>query len=152
MIDESRGVPDLKVLLDEPAAEASLQNFGFADWKAARSLLQRMASADHKGLSDIYSFLMVALGSAADPDRSLVNFERLMDSYGPKLFTRLKKTPRVIEILITIFSASPFLTEILLRTPDALELLNDRQALTERKTIDQFQTESLSAANSADNG
>jgi len=149
MIDESRGVPDLKVLLDEPAAEASLQNFGFADWKAARSLLQRMASANHKGLSDIYSFLMVALGSAADPDRSLVNFERLMDSYGPKLFTRLKKAPRVIEILITIFSVSPFLTEILLRTPDALDLLNDRQALTERKTIDQFQTESLSAANSA---
>ncbi len=53
---------------------------------------------------------------------------------------------RVIEILVTLFSASPFLTEILLRTPNALELLNDRQALTERKTIEQFQAEATLAA------
>ena len=38
-------------------------------------------------------------------------------------FLELGKNPRVIEILVTIFSASPFLTEILLRTPNALELL-----------------------------
>lgn len=149
MIDEGRDVPDLQVLLSDETAKTTLQKLGFADWKAARSLFQRMISIDRQGLSNIFSFLMVALGSAADPDRSLVNFERLMDSYGSQLFSRLGKTPRVIEILITIFSVSPFLTEILLRTPDALDLLNDRQALTERKTIDQFQAESLSAANSA---
>jgi glutamine synthetase adenylyltransferase len=56
---------------------------------------------------------------------------------------------RILELLRSwrhSFSASPFLTEILLRTPNALELLNNRQALTERKTIEQFQTEALLAA------
>ena len=106
----------------------------------------RMESRDRQGLSGVFSFLITALASSADPDRSLVNFERFMDYYGPELFSELAQNPRSIEILVTLFSASPFLTEILLRTPNALELLNNRHALTERKTIEQFLTEALSAA------
>lgn len=145
MIDDARSLPLLEDLLDESKAQHSLQTFGFVNWKSAYTIFRRMASRDWDGLSAIYTFLMMAIRSAADPDRTLINFERFMDSYGAEFFQELVKNPRVIEILTAIFSASPFLTETILRTPDSLELLNDRQALTERKTIEQFQNEAILA-------
>jgi len=150
MIDDKHNFPVPADFHDETKTQSALQAIGFADWKTARTIFRRMDLRDPQGLSLILPFLMAALGTSADPDRSLVNFERYMDGFGPKFFHELGKNPRVIEILATLFSASPFLTEILLRTPNALELLNDRQTLTERKTIDQFQTEALLAAQSSE--
>jgi glutamate-ammonia-ligase adenylyltransferase len=152
MITDGRSLPVLQDLLDETKAPSLLQAFGFSDYKTARKVFRRMQARDPQGLSVIFPYLMAALGSAADPDRSLVNFERFVESYGPGLFPELGKNPRGIEILVTLFSASPFLTEILLRTPRALELLKDRQALTERKTIEQFQAEALLAVRSDQTG
>ena len=145
MIEDSRGLPTLEDLHDEVKAQALILKVGIADWKSARTVLLRMESQDQQGLVATLPFLLSALGSAADPERSLINFERFLDSFGPNLFSELIDNPRVIEILVTLFSASPFLTEICLRTPDALELLKDRQALTERKAIEQFQNEAVSA-------
>ena len=144
-------MPILSDFLDETKAQSVFRSFGFTDWKTATKIFRRINLRDPNGLSVIFSFLMAALDSSADPDRSLVNFERFLDSSGPDLFSELGMSPRVIEILVTIFSASPFLTEILLRIPNAVELLNNRQALTERKTIEQFQTEALLAAGSIEN-
>jgi [glutamine synthetase] adenylyltransferase / [glutamine synthetase]-adenylyl-L-tyrosine phosphorylase len=148
MFEDEHNFSILEDLHNEARAQSLLQIFRFADWKSAWKILLRMESRDQQGLTAIFSFLMAALKSAADPDRSLVNFERFMEGFGPELFTELEENPRVIEILITLFSASPFLTEILLRTPDALELLKNRQVLTERKTIEQFQHEAISTARS----
>jgi len=150
MMDDRQDYPIPSDFLNELKAQSTLEDFGFADWKAARTILVRMEARDPQGFSNLLSFLMAALGSSADPDRSLVNFERFMDSYAPEFFPELEKNPRVIEILVTLFSVSPFLTEILLRTPNALELLNNRQALTERKTIEQFQAEAVSATRPLD--
>ncbi len=150
MIDDRQDIPALGNLLDETKSQSALQACGFADWKTAGSIFRRMVFRDPHGLSAISSFLLISLAASADPDRSLVNFERFWDGYGPGLFSELGQNLRVIEILITIFSASPFLTEILLRTPNALELLNNRQTLTERKTIEQFQNEALLAASLTD--
>jgi glutamate-ammonia-ligase adenylyltransferase len=148
MIDDRTSLPVLKNFLDEKEAQSLLPMYGFADWKTALVILKRMELRDRQGLLAIFPFLMAALGSAAAPDRSLVNFERFMENYGSNFFPELVKNPRVIEILITLFSASPFLTEILQRTPDSLELLSNRLALTERKTIEQFQKEAVSATRS----
>jgi glutamate-ammonia-ligase adenylyltransferase len=148
MIDGRRNFPVLSDFLDKTNAQSVLQSCGFTDWKTARNIFRRIDLRDPNGLSVIFPYLMAALDSSADPDRSLVNFERFLDSSGPDLFSELEMNPRVIEILVTIFSASPFLTEILLRSSNAVELLNNRQAFTERKTIEQFQTEALSAAGS----
>ncbi len=150
MLKDKQDPPILEDIHEETKAQSLFQLFGFADWKNALKILRRMESRDQQGLADIFSFLLEALGSAADPDRSLVNFERFLDSYGTELLPELKKNLRVLEILITLFSASPFLTEILLRAPEALELLKNRQTLTERKTIDQFQQEAISTARLAE--
>jgi [glutamine synthetase] adenylyltransferase / [glutamine synthetase]-adenylyl-L-tyrosine phosphorylase len=146
MIDDRHNFSTLIEFLDEEKAQSTLKAYGFSDWKTAWTILKRMGARNTQGLAEIWPFLLAALTSSADPDRSLVNFERFMEVYGPELFHELQQNPRVIEILATLFSASPFLTEILLRTPNALWLLNNRQALTERKTIEQFQAEALLAA------
>jgi [glutamine synthetase] adenylyltransferase / [glutamine synthetase]-adenylyl-L-tyrosine phosphorylase len=130
--------PVLREFLDDTEARSIFQKFGFSNWTTAQAVLRRIEARDRQGLSAVFHFLMTALGSSADSDRCLGNFERLFDSFGPKLFQKLENNPRIIEILITLFSNSPFLTEILFRTPDAIEFLGNRQALTERKTIEQF--------------
>jgi glutamate-ammonia-ligase adenylyltransferase len=136
-------------LADYSRAEEYLKALGFSDWKGAQGIFRMLAENESDGLNSIFTYLASALGSAADPDRSLVNFNRFVEAYGRSLFRELENNPRVIEMLVTLFSASPFLTEILLRTPDAFHLLMQRQGLTERKTIDQFQDEATASMSPA---
>lgn len=85
--------------------------------------------------------LQSALASAADPERSLIYFERLIESRNESLLHDLIKNPRVIESLVTIFSGSQFLTEILLRNPKNVHLLVHRKSLTQRKHAEQIHVE-----------
>jgi glutamate-ammonia-ligase adenylyltransferase len=57
------------------------------------------------------------------------------------LLPALVKDPRLVESLVTIFSGSQFLTEIVLRDPTNLRLLYHRRALTQRKSADQIHDE-----------
>lgn len=89
----------------------------------------------------IESHLQTALASAADPERSLVYLERLLESGDEALLTAFVKNPRVVESLITIFSGSEFLTEIILRDPKNVGLLYQRKSLTQRKNAEQIHAE-----------
>ena len=84
-----------------------------------------------------------ALASAADPERSLVYLERLLESADESLLPALVKNPRLIESLVTIFSGSQFLTEIVLRNPTNLSLLYHRKSLTQRKSAEQIHKEAM---------
>jgi len=86
--------------------------------------------------------LDIALASAADPGRSLVYLERLLESGDESLIPALAKNPRVIESLVTIFSGSQFLTEIILRNPKNVNLLHHRNLLTQRKSTATIHMES----------
>ncbi len=145
MNDDREAPTILTGIKDVTRVQSFLEELGFTDWRAAQEIFRHLEACDPKGLVEIFPYLISAVGAAADPDRSLVNFDRFVDACGAAVFAELEKNPRVIEILITLFSVSPFLTEILLRTPDSLDLLNRRQALTERKTIEQYQAEAISA-------
>src|SRR5215510_12353448 len=93
--------------------------------------------------------LQSALASAADPERSLIYFERLIESRNESLLHDLIKNPRVIESLVTIFSGSQFLTEILLRNPKNVHLLVHRKSLTQRKNAEQIHAEAVQAIHDA---
>ncbi len=125
-----------------------LDDPSFSEPRSAMAALERL-SAHHAGFEAIKPGLLGALATAADPDRSLVNFERFAENYGSGLIRVLELNPRVVEILVTLFSASQFLTEILLRNPNSLALLLDRQQLTHRKTLEQFQSEAEAALRQA---
>ena len=91
--------------------------------------------------------LDTALASAADPERSLVYLERLLESADESLLPTLVKNPRVIESLVTIFSGSQFLTEIILRNPSNVHLLHNRKSLTQRKSTATIHMESSKIIN-----
>lgn len=120
-----------------------------ADPASAARRIQRLQNAQPHEFPIVFQHLFAALEAAADADRSLTYFERFTENYGAELFPVLEKNPRVIEILVTLFSASQFLTEILLRNPQSLSLLLDRQTLTQRKTVEQFQDEAEAAGTGA---
>src|SRR5512138_1542374 len=79
--------------------------------------LSNIASLFGTSFDVIAPHLETALASAADPQRSLVYLERLLEKRDNSILADLVKNPRVIESLVTIFSGSHFLTEILLRNP-----------------------------------
>jgi glutamate-ammonia-ligase adenylyltransferase len=136
-------------LLAETQTRSLLEPIRFADRPAAHAILRRMLKNDGDAFADLLPNLLSALETAADPDRSLVYFERFAENYGPSIFDELARNPRVIEILVKLFSTSHFLTEILLRNPQTLSLLHDRQSLARRKTIDDFQSEAETALTDA---
>src|SRR5258706_706702 len=103
-----------------------------------------------KSFDTIEPHLQTALASAADPERSLVYLERLLESRDEALLHDLVKSPHVIENLVTIFSGSQFLTEILLRNPKNINLLYHRKSLTQRKNAEQIHDEAGQVIRDAD--
>src|SRR5215510_5553843 len=85
--------------------------------------------------------LQSALASAADPERSLIYFERLIESRDESLLRDLSKNQRVVESLVTIFSGSQFLTEIVFRNLNNVHLLVHRKLFTQRKNAEQIHDE-----------
>jgi [glutamine synthetase] adenylyltransferase / [glutamine synthetase]-adenylyl-L-tyrosine phosphorylase len=127
-------------LYNLPMENFSLDSIPFINFEGAGICLKRISDRT-PGIDPVLPVLLSYLSSAADPDRSLVNFERFLENCDTELKSMLVQNPRVIEILVTLFSASHFLTEILLRNPRSISLLLDRQQLTRRKTIEQIQSE-----------
>src|SRR5258706_12388111 len=103
--------------------------------------LNNIANIFGKSFDTIKPHLQTALASAADSERSIIYLERLLENRDETLLDDLTKNPRVIESLVTIFSGSQFLTEILLRNPKNVHLLVHRKSLTQRKNAEQIHTE-----------
>ncbi|RPI87945.1 MAG: glutamine synthetase adenylyltransferase, partial [Chloroflexi bacterium] len=103
--------------------------------------LHNIASLFGTSFDVIEPHLETALSSAADPERSLVYLERLLEKRDNSILADLVKNPRVIESLVTIFSGSHFLTEILLRNPQNINRLHHRKLLTQRKNAEQIHLE-----------
>jgi glutamate-ammonia-ligase adenylyltransferase len=125
--------------------ETLLRPIGFADWRLAWQRLQRIppTPAARLALANAMPHLLMALATAAHPDRVLVSFERFVGN-APEpstLLQYLAANPRALEIMVTLFAGSQFLTEILLRHPQYFEQLTARKHLAERKTARQLYLE-----------
>lgn len=133
---------------DEVASR--LASVGFSDWRAAHHSLERIADDPQirPALTECLPHLLAALTQAASPDRVLVNFERFTHSVAdaPALFRYLADNPRAVEMLVTLFAGSQFLTEILLRNPEYFERLLERKGLAQPKNAAQFCAEAQVAA------
>ncbi len=112
-----------------------------------RDHLQNITKRFGTSFEIVKPHLDLALASAADPQRSLVYLERLLESADESVLSALVKNPRVIESLVTIFSGSQFLTEIILRNPGNVHLLLNRKSLTQRKSTATIHAESSKIIN-----
>jgi len=135
--------------LSEDEAWELLAPVGFADWHAAARCLQRMAkdSPVRPVMADCLPHLLTALTDAARPDHVLVNIEQFTHSVAnPRaLFRYLADNPRAVEMLVTLFAGSQFLTGILLRNPEYFERLTERNHLAQPKSVGQLCTEAQAA-------
>lgn len=117
----------------------------FADWQLAHRCLQHIANNPQTrvALANSLPHLLLALSQAANPDRVLVNFERFIQNAADRLelLRYLADNPRAVEILVTIFAGSQFLTEILLRHPPYFERLTKHQRLARLKPVEQLVAE-----------
>jgi glutamate-ammonia-ligase adenylyltransferase len=145
----SAGDVNHQAFLEEKEAETMLAQVGFSDWRAAYRILLRLApdAERQRSLVEILPHLIVTLAGAAGPDSVLVSMERYMSrvSDPASSFRYLSANPRAVEILVTLFSGSQFLTEILLRNPDYFERLVEFKRLAAKKSGDQFYTEARDA-------
>ncbi|MEI6290558.1 MAG: hypothetical protein WCP19_09005, partial [Chloroflexota bacterium] len=135
--------------LSDASTESLLSSLGFKEWKAARRHLQHIAAKSeqvHNSVTRLLPYLLMTLSTCADPDQALVNMGRFTDNaQAGEIFLQLEKNPRTIEILVSIFSGSQFLAEILLRNPENVQILTSRDRLSHQKTIKDFIDEGTDA-------
>ncbi|HYN89460.1 MAG TPA: ACT domain-containing protein, partial [Ardenticatenaceae bacterium] len=140
--------------LSQDEAHAVLASIGFADWNAAYRSLRRLAADDElrPAMAACLPPLLAALSHAANPDRALVSFERFVraDADPAALLSDLAAKPRTVEMLVTLFAGSQFLTEILLRQPQGYRELTDRQRLVRTKSAATFDAEARAAVGDAE--
>lgn len=131
------------------ALDELLAPVDFSDRRAARRCLERLAPDPQRQhlLDSFLPHLLAALSEAAGPDRVLASLERFIGRFAdPSMpLATLSNNPRAVEILVTLFSGSQFLTEILLRNPDYFERLVAHRRLAAPKSSDQDYTEAQEA-------
>jgi glutamate-ammonia-ligase adenylyltransferase len=120
----------------------------FADTHAASRSLARLASHAQAGeaFEALQPHLLTTLASSADPDRALTNFERFFtNSKDPAAVAqRLAGNQRAVEILVTLFTGSQFLSEILLRNPEYFDLFTHPSRLTKLQTSEKYTSQAMS--------
>ncbi|MFZ1475623.1 MAG: glutamine synthetase adenylyltransferase [Anaerolineae bacterium] len=133
-----------------PAAAADLLTAAqVTDPHAAVRRLQGISqdALTQEALAACLAVVLPAVAGAASPTAALVSFERFARSAAQPadLFLYLAANPRQVEMLITLFAGSHFLSEILLRNPDYFRLFSERRELSQPKTAAQLYAEAQKA-------
>lgn len=86
------------------------------------------------------SWVSALLAESPSADASLVGLERLLRAVPDRreLFWQLLHSPRALEVLLTIFAASPYLTDLLLCEPALLSQLTQPQLLRDLRSRPEF--------------
>jgi glutamate-ammonia-ligase adenylyltransferase len=118
-----------------------LARLGFADSAALRRRVDHLARPEVQPvLAEALPYLLLALSDAASPDRAWVNLERCAAAVADQaaFYHYLASEPRAIEMLITLFAGSQYLTEILLRNPEYFPRLTERHGAALIKGREEF--------------
>ena len=129
--------------------EVLLSPVGFADWKTAHTRLLEISTTNsrQKALTAALPMLLAALEESANPDSSVLNLARFIQSAldPDRTLKFLADNPRAIEILVKLFVNSQFLTEILLQNPEYLERLTQHKRIADFKSREEFRHEAEQA-------
>jgi hypothetical protein len=99
-----------------------MERITFSDPEAASAIIARL-QAKQPGFEKIKPALISILSEAADPDRSLVHFERFVENYGPEIIPLFIQTYVVSRYCVLYFPPVTFLTEIRFEIPQSFNLL-----------------------------
>ena len=107
----------------------ALAGMGLEDAAQACRILQGMAGYDVPDTA-FEAFLRVALDAlaqSADPDRAVANLGRWAEAVGNRAsaYGLLASYPAAAQMLLTLFAASQFFADLLIHTPEYLEVLTN---------------------------
>ena len=116
-----------------PASQKLLRDRGFRDVARVLSAIGRLYEDElqRRNLATIFNHLLRACEKSADPDRALVNFERLVAALpNPNIFYHyLHESPDRLELLVKIFAHSQALADTLTRNAEHFHFLLAAQTL-----------------------
>jgi glutamate-ammonia-ligase adenylyltransferase len=115
-----------------------LRPYGFAHPLQADGNLQAMAADPDARvlLARLLPDVLQAAGASADPDAALSRLERFVGAAGSasRTFSHLRTDPRMTDVLLRAFGASPFLAEVLIRNPGWMYWLSEPGVLARART------------------
>lgn len=137
---------------EEEVAKGRLREAGFQDMERAfRNLVSlrdgppfaHYSQESRKYLARLAPHLLEALKEAPDPDQALISFERFVSSIGARttFLGVLVDNKSVLSLLIRLFGSSEFLTNILIRHPELLEVLLEPEVIHRAKTRERMAEE-----------
>ena len=118
--------------------------YGLHEVEQADRNIQAMAGDPHtrRQLADILPVLMDSIARTADPDQALNHWERLLASVTRSSFLDyLRSSPRMLDLLCTIFGNSDALAFTVIRDPTLVSWLAEEAVLSKppaRKGIEQL--------------
>ncbi|MDT8395399.1 MAG: bifunctional [glutamate--ammonia ligase]-adenylyl-L-tyrosine phosphorylase/[glutamate--ammonia-ligase] adenylyltransferase [bacterium] len=147
------GAPEHDDLLDEELsrekAVEKLAAAGFKDPESAYDNLVLLRDGPPYGhfsdtcrnlLRQIAPVLLAHMGAVSDPDAVLVNLERFISRVGARAsyYSMLAANPEAARLLVVLFGSSPFLSALVIRQPDLLDVIvagTDLAAVKPREEI-----------------
>jgi len=111
----------------------TLSTYGLRDSEQADRNLQSMAGEPHerRQLADILPLLLDAIAGTADPDQALNHWERLLSTVARSSFLEyLRSSPRMLDLLCTIFGNSDALAFTIIRDPMLVYWLAEEDVLS----------------------
>jgi len=114
-----------------------LTSYGVTDVEQADRNLQSMAGDPHERhqLAAVLPSLMESIARTADPDQALNHWERLLENVTRSTFLDyLRSSPRMLDLLSTIFGNSDSLAFTIIRDPMLVYWLADEDVLSKAST------------------
>ncbi len=137
-----------RIISGSPAQSSKIAIEFFKDGKRAEkalSELERGARSFHVGTRTRQIFqrlrpiLLDRISKAADPDATLNQFLRFVESYGLRslLFELLVTNPKLLELVVKTFDASRFAGDLLIRRPQLLEDITRDPTFDEPRSVEE---------------
>ena len=129
--------------LSDGEVDKILRPYGFQDTKGADANLQGMAEDPRfrRLLARCLEEFLEAIAITADPDQALNHWEQYLRSgiNRVQLFEYFQQSPRMRDVLCSVFGNVPNLAQTLIRDPLLIYWLAEEQVLTDRPTKQSFE-------------
>lgn len=123
----------------------ALAPLGFADAAHACRLLQSLAGHDvpDAEFERLLRVVIPIFTGSADPDQALANFARWAEAVSNRrsAYALLGDSPAVADILLSVFAASQFLADLLVATPEYVEILSNPTLRTRPRDADALRSD-----------
>ena len=137
-----------RIISESPAQPAKISVEFFKDTKRAEKALRELergstsfhvAKRTRQIFQRLRPILLEWIAKAADPDATLNQFLRFVESYGLRslLFELLVTNPKLLELVVKTFDASRFAGDLLIRRPQLLEDITRDPTFDEPRSVEE---------------